>query len=393
MANHFIDAVPSFGQEFARAIGGGFSKGVSGQLAHQRNLEMQKQKNKLSGPSSEEILPILKNLGVPDEEAQLYAYLSKGGQTEFSKRMLDHIERGLEGKIAPGGPRAPENAGNDMSDQPPSEEDEYREPVLTTQNAFKELNEHIKNENTGLTPKDIYHRNEKRHKENSDELAKSNSSLRDFGKKDLRFKKMAQLNDSGKITKGIGKVLLDKDGNFVIPSALGNTSTETQLFVKLLNEAANSVKEMAGNKVTNFDIQQYMRQHPTLLNSEEGRRQILDYLSAMNKYESVYHKNLTNLYRKAGGARNADIDVARDLARRMSLSSEKKIQEAIMNIGKSDDLGDPREMKGKFRMEDENGYVFVSDGEKWVPSSLEEYEKSQRHQDVQERATEIPYGL
>jgi hypothetical protein len=157
---------------------------------------------------------------------------------------------------------------------------------------------------------------------------------------------------------------VNKEGNLALPFA---ASPEAQRFVKTLNEFSANAKDTYGSRVTNFDLQQYLKRFPTLLNSEEGRRQIIEQMKIVNEINSVYYKNLQDVFSKAGGARKIDSDVAEDLAEKRSQQSISELVKKFDSIGTFTSLPAASEFKGKKFRNKETGEVLISDGVNWTP--------------------------
>ncbi len=73
-------------------------------------------------------------------------------------------------------------------------------------------------------------------------------------------------------------------------------SPETQLFVKTVNDFTTKAKDSYGSRVTNFDLQQFMKRLPTLANSTEGRGLILKQMEILNEIDELDHKTLQEVY-------------------------------------------------------------------------------------------------
>ncbi len=110
-----------------------------------------------------------------------------------------------------------------------------------------------------------------------------------------------------------------------------------------------------------------MKRFPTLLNSEEGRRQISEQMKIVNEINSVYYKNLQDVYSKAGGARKIDSDIAEDFAERKSAKEVDELAKKFDEIGQFSSQPAASEFKGRKIRDKDTGEILISDGENWKP--------------------------
>ena len=236
---------------------------------------MQIQKNREIGRS---VYDSLINAGYPEETAKIWQNQLEnsptGGQTDVIKNVNELIRRSKAGKGI---------VGEGYN----SEEDD-------------ELQNIISNQDEGLTSVEKVKRESERFKIGQPVREEASTKIRGFGRDKERLAILDSLTRSGKLPKDFGLVNVDKEGNLRLPFA---ASPEAQRFIKTLNEFSSSAKETYGSRVTNFDLAQFMKRFPTLLNSEEGRKQILEQMKIVNEINSVYYKNLQDIFSKAGGAR------------------------------------------------------------------------------------------
>ncbi len=175
---------------------------------------------------------------------------------------------------------------------------------------------------------------------------------------------MEDLNKSKKLPKDLQRLNIDEEGNLRLPFA---SSPEAQRYVKTLNEFSVGAKDTFGSRVTNFDLQQYLKRYPTLMNSEEGRKQLLEQMKIVNQINAVYYKNLKNVYDKAGGVRNIDADIAERFAEQLSEDKVNELSKRFKDIGQFSTKPQASEFEGKKIRDKETGEIFISDGTDWVP--------------------------
>ncbi len=229
--------------------------------------------------------------GYPAQLARLAAVATKGGQTEILKNLLEQGMR--QGQIG-GFPQQ-------QMQQPEEEQDEVQK-VISEGNA-------------GLTPKETVAVGKERFKTGLPVYQEAGTKLRGLQREKERLDILNNLNKSGKLPKNLGRINIDKEGNLRFAFT---ASPESQRYVKTLNEFSSNAKDTFGSRVTNFDLQQFMMRYPTLLNSEEGRKQISKQMEIVNKINSTYYRNLKKVFDRAGGVRKIDADIAEGLAEKMS---------------------------------------------------------------------------
>ena len=162
----------------------------------------------------------------------------------------------------------------------------------------------------------------------------------------------------------MGRLNVDDEGNLRFAFA---ASPESQRYVKTLNEFSAGAKDTFGSRVTNFDLQQYLLRYPNLLNSADGRKQIYKQMKIVNDINSIYYKNLKNVYDKSGGVRNIDADIAESMAEKLSSGKVEELAKKFGEIGTFPTLPDPASAKGKKIRDTKTGEILQSDGTNWNP--------------------------
>lgn len=71
------------------------------------------------------------------------------------------------------------------------------------------------------------------------------------------------------------------------------TSTpQEERYIKLLADQTKNIKNDFGSRVTNLDLQVFMRRFPDLMMTAEGRKEILGTLNDYNKAKQIYNKEM-----------------------------------------------------------------------------------------------------
>lgn len=309
--------------------------------------------------------------GMDEKRAALYVNLTTGGQTEFAKSLMEmqNREPGELGnkqtnafdKINP-----PENQFQtqptdinqfDQEDLPelPKKQKEFDIQSL--------IDEAIEKQNKGILPKEIA----------SAQNARYSAGLKSYEENQTKYKSIKDeknligilddLQKSKKLPKILGQVNVDKEGNLRFPYG---ANAETQRYVKTLNEFSKSAKDSYGSRVTNFDLQQFMKRFPTLLNNEEGRKQILQQMRIVNEINETYYKNLHDIISKAGGIRKIDMDVAQSLAEKVSEPKVDKLSKKFKEIGEFTSKPSASEFPNKRIRDSKTGEIFESNGSEWI---------------------------
>jgi hypothetical protein len=322
------------------------------------NFAQQTQAKKME---KREIFKQLVGLGIDENDAALYSQLTTGGQTQYAKDLLESKKRGID-EFGSSTLKPIKKLEGLKELEKPSEVPQ--EPVQKKDVVNQELKEYLTNQDAGLTPAEKVRRSSERYKTGLPKAEEARNKLNTAARDKERLAIMKQLDSTGKLPKDFGRLNVDKEGNLRFPYA---SSAEAQRFVKTLNEFSAGAKDTFGSRVTNFDLAQYLKRFPTLLNSSEGRKQIIQQMETFNKINSVYYKNLKKIIEKAGGVRNIDIDVAESLAEKKSEPKIAELSKKFGEIGSFSTLPSASEFKGRKIKDQETGEILVSDGENWKP--------------------------
>jgi len=96
------------------------------------------------------------------------------------------------------------------------------------------------------------------------------------------------------------RMLIDPEtGDFYkTAQKLGLVPASVQEWQKTIARFQNRAKDAFGSRVTNFDLVSYMKQFPSLLNTEEGRERILRAMDINNQLDFLHETALQEVYRK-----------------------------------------------------------------------------------------------
>lgn len=308
------------------------------------------------------------------EAGDLYKFLTPGGQTKYLDFLLEDMQRtgdlekslgnfisenpqdvdfGLTEKKIRGAPR--EEVGGEISASPNGVQAEQASkfPKIDLQQGrtLKERNDFRK------------------------EVRKENVPLKQEATKKIRG--LDSQEDHLKVLKGLSekigpssKFKVNKHGQ-IRPTALmlGLASKDEQRFVKTVNDFITGAKDIFGSRVTNFDIQQFNARLPSLMNSKEGRDEIIEQMEIFTEIERDYYKSLNDVY-KHYGLDNIPQERAEEIAESIVAPKEEELRRRLHTIGSTNfdlnELPDPSTAQGR-TIEDEQGNRFRSNGSTWEP--------------------------
>lgn len=256
----------------------------------------------------------LKNLlvkrGMDEDEADLWANSTTGGQTELMKHMLEMQDRGLTDEEGPFSPKS-----KAALQQEPSKSEGFSWPDLPKEK--------------GRKPSETYRREDKREQTNIPLYNEANAALQNLKKEGLSLNRLNQLNKSGKLPSGVGRWNIDYQSGEVKVPALA--SAETQLFAKTVNDFTTQAKDSYGARVTNFDLSQFMKRLPTLANTKEGRDLILAQMRIINELNKLESESLKSTFDHYGVAK-INAQEARKLADEYKKEKEKDLIEKYKTL-------------------------------------------------------------
>jgi hypothetical protein len=251
--------------------GGDVSEEEFGQLAPENQLKVLQRKQTLE--SSNRLKQALKDRDVADDVADnigdLYASATEGGKTEILKNVLELEKRGLLGK-------------KEGEAQKPAENERYPE---------------IEPE-PGLTPKEKVDLKASYRKENFPIYNETQAKTKALKVATQAANILTQLNEEGDLPEGAEKWNVNwETGEARVPALL---SADAQRFIKTVNDFTTKAKDSYGGRVTNFELDRFMKRLPTLANSKEGRRVILQQMKLLNELDSAYENELKNVFQHYG---------------------------------------------------------------------------------------------
>lgn len=316
---------------FGAHIGKEFAEGMNtaqkqqnefAKMAKQSQLRKDEQAQKLGldqETEARDYKTIKENFG--DRAANIYRALPTGGKTKFSDFLfksalrhetLEDIFSGRDEGIA--------DEEGDFEPQHQSLEDMYNQeqgdnsgqqqafkktaqvtlesPNLPKGYKYPEFNRRPK----GTTPKEWKEDKRLWRKENDPIVKETSDKIRNQKKDMLGVRNLTRLNETKKVAEGFERALINPEtGEFYGIAQLAKiVSPEAQEWVKEIARFQNRAKDAFGARVTNFDLQSYMKQFPGLMNTYEGRKRILEMIEINYQLDNLYDQTLEKVFQKYG---------------------------------------------------------------------------------------------
>lgn len=170
-------------------------------------------------------------------------------------------------------------------------------------------------------------------KSNNETLKNSRERLRGNKRDVLGTKKLVKINQSHQLPEGLERWIINpKTGEIYGLAQLAQKApTAAQEWVKEIARFGNRAKDAYGSRVTNFDLMQYMKQFPSLLNTFEGRQNILRMMEINYELDSLYDKAVQSIIDRKGAGKIPPDEVDR-IAREMIKDREEKLFEDYLNV-------------------------------------------------------------
>lgn len=239
-----------------------------------------------------------------EEYADLYRAAPEGGKTEILKQLMQMQQR--EGDL---------NSQLGITPNPELSNEKSKDAIKTI------------DYDKGLTPKERVKRQDDRYAKNLPLYEESINKRRSL---DAQGEGLSILSELSPQISGFERLNINPmNGELLIPAA---ASAEAQRFVKTVNDFTTTAKDSYGARVSNFELDRFMKRLPTLANSEEGRRQIIRQMQIINDINLAYEKNLQEVIEEHGGIRNIDYDKAQQLAEKNAKTEISSLKKEFKNI-------------------------------------------------------------
>lgn len=204
-------------------------------------------------------------------------------------------------------------------------------------------------------------------KVNEPEIMKMANTSRNLQLEEARYDRLGQLfSEPENFPSSFNAALFSKDGhlNDIVYSQM---TPEAQESVKLIIDSTSGIKDTYGSRVTNFDLQTYLKKLPSLLNSPEGKMRVLRDLQIMNKLNQMHANGIMEVFDEAGGTDKIPFSKAEKLYREKYGDQEKQLLKQFVNPEKAtfNEMPNAQEYLGKKIKDEETGEIYISDGNEW----------------------------
>lgn len=252
--------------------------------------------------TSQRLKSTLEERGMSPEVAENYANLyrdsTEGGRTAIVNHIMDLESRGILGD-------------KKKQEQAPKEreEGEFQFPELQDER--------------GLKPSERVKLSGNREKTNIPVYNEASQKVKSARDEKLSLRRLEQLNRSGKLPEGLfGRAnVVIKNGELRIPAG---ANAETQLFVKTVNDFTTKAKDSYGGRVSNFELDRFMKRLPNLANTTEAREMIIKQMQIINELDNLEYDSLKKVYNHYGVG-NINSQEARKIADEYKADKEKEL--------------------------------------------------------------------
>lgn len=267
------------------------------------------------------------------EAKEVYPHLTEGGKTKFFEQLLTDRIRGintgetLRKFIA-------ENPQDIKQDTPQIEENEQdiENPLPTPKvNPKTEKVKYPKiNPPQDLTAPELVKYRQALRKENDPKFTKVKDKVNGLNTQSDHLTVLENLSDK---IPNISRFMINSNGQLrPLAQMLGLVPKEAQRFVKTVKDFITGAKDIFGSRVTNFDIQAFEARLPSLLNTKEGRNEIIDQMKIFTELEKNYNQALKDIYKhyKLEGITQEE---AEELAEKQVAPRETELRSQLTKIG------------------------------------------------------------
>lgn len=204
---------------------------------------------------------------------------------------------------------------------------------------------------------------------NEPKLIQMADNLNKLEMEQSRYDRLEQLfSDPSKFPSSITAAIFSKDGQ-INDLAYSQLSPEAQEAIKLVIDSTSNIKDTYGSRVTNFDLQTYLKKLPSLLNTQEGKARVLRDLQIMNQLNQMHANGIMEVFEEAGGTDKIPYSTAERIYKKKYGNQEKRLRELFVNPEKKtfSDLPSPFQYLGEKIEDEDTGEMFISDGVEWKP--------------------------
>lgn len=309
--------------------------------------------------------------GMPDYEADLYVQSPPGVQQRIQAAHIEAKARGLRQPISQNQSEqaAPGTPGGTPTKGPMAEVAQNKEIPLPVEEALAPVDEAIEKTVEAVEEPPVKQKDEwpeipppprttpaEQEKWRDKNQAFNNKLLKEAKEKGnshtnalIRYNRLSSLNNSKKLPEGMGRLVINPETGepYAVASLLGLVNKETQDFVKTMNDFMIDAKNYFGSRVTNFDVQAFKSRLPTLLNTPDGRRLIIEQMKLMEELQIVHDTELEKGLKHYG--RNASYSDIQNVVDERTTKKETEIINKINNLDQAANYLDLMASDPKFK--------------------------------------------
>lgn len=303
--------------------------------------------------------------------ADLWQSAPQGGKTELVRVGLDALLRGENlQELLSGLPEETTNQDETsyVKDDIPNEMPQMQDGNLPSNFKYPDFNKRP----SGFTPKEWRDERKTWRQENVPIFSENKRKLSNTRRDMLSTESLKKIDKSGKLPEGLASIIIDRETGDIktLASLAGIASPEAQQWVKELARFQNRAKDAFGSRVTNFDLQSYMRQFPNLLNTKEGRERILKMMDINYKLDELHQNAIDKVYKKYGLG-NIPQEAADEMAQKMIVDDVNRLEKEYLRVSEGveivSSLRNQGYSKGDTAKDSKTGQRYIFDGKEWQP--------------------------
>lgn len=147
---------------------------------------------------------------------------------------------------------------------------------------------------------------------------------------------LEDLNNRGNLPQGMERLEIDPETGDIRATAklFAVQHPDAERWVKTVYSMLNGLKGTFGARITNFDLESFMKRFPSLTNTREGRDQILQQIKIMNQLNTYHDKAIVGEIAKHQ-MENISPEQLYTIAKNKTLKSIQKSREELAQIGRN----------------------------------------------------------
>lgn len=149
-------------------------------------------------------------------------------------------------------------------------------------------------------------------------------------------------------------------------------SPETQAFEKVARGFLRNAKSVFGARVTNFELDQFQKLFPSLIQSAEGRKMIIDNIRRVNKAARDRAKVMREIIKENKGKVPRNLEDL--IEQKIGPELDRLASESLQGIGRGggrqqqmQELPNASQYAGKKIRDTQTGHILQSNGTQWLP--------------------------